>query len=192
MMTMKTRDNIEAKSIKIVNSDAAKQYLQEEKKRMALAKTLLDNIKTNLPALEATLFGLDDALLIGVKKSKEQIGLAEDMLYRFYHYSFKVYRLQETTKKIVELLAMLDPKDNKKLCSFFAEIVMASMKVGEWNIKHNKEWTKHTRPIVEAFFHAKYFLAMAVKYGNMFKNRKTPPNLLPSGWGALLILYGLR
>lgn len=184
--------NTEGKNIKIVNNDAAKQYLQEEKERMALAKTLLDNIKTNLLILEATLFGLDDALLVGVKKSKEQIGLSEDMMYRFYHYSFKVYRLQETTTKIVEILATLDPKEDKKLCSFFAEIVMASMKVGPFNIKHNKEWTKHTRPIVEAFLHAKYFLAMAVKYGNMFKNRKTPPTSLPSGWASLLILYGIR
>jgi len=173
-------------------SEAAKEYLENEKRKMALAKILLDNIKANLPMLEATLFGLDDALMMGVKKSKDQMGLSEDMMYRFYHYSFKVYGLQDTTKKIVEILATLDPKENKNLCSFFAEIVMSSMKVGPFKMKHNNEWTKHTRPIVEAFLHAQYFLAMAVKYGNMFKNRKTPPTSLPSGWASLLILYGIR
>lgn len=172
--------------------EAEKLQAEREKEQQKLAQLLLDNIKANLPILEATLFGLDDALLVGVKKSKDQMGLSEDMLYRFYHGSFKVYKLQETTKKIVEILSLLDPKDNKQLCSFFAEIVIASMAVGEWKVKHNSEWTKHTRPIVEAFLHAQYFLAMAVKYGTMFKSRKTPPTSLPSGWASLLILYGLR
>jgi hypothetical protein len=46
-----------------------------------------------------------------------------------------------------------------------------------------------TRPIVEAFFHARYFLEMAVRYG---KELATAPCLLPSGWASLLYLYGLR
>jgi hypothetical protein len=46
-----------------------------------------------------------------------------------------------------------------------------------------------TRPILEAYQHAKYFLEMAVKYGSQLER---PPNLLPSGWAAVLHLYGLR
>jgi hypothetical protein len=56
-------------------------------------------------------------------------------------------------------------------------------------LDHNNRWLKVTRPIVEAFFHARYMLEMAVKYG---KELERPPNCLPSGWAAFLYLYDLR
>ena len=46
-----------------------------------------------------------------------------------------------------------------------------------------------TRPILEAFFHARYFLEMVCKYG---RKLKAPPQVLPSGWAAVLYLYQLR
>jgi hypothetical protein len=46
-----------------------------------------------------------------------------------------------------------------------------------------------TRPIVEAFFHARYFLEMVCGYGRQLTE---PPSPLPSGWAAVLYLYGLR
>jgi hypothetical protein len=42
---------------------------------------------------------------------------------------------------------------------------------------------------LEAFFHARYVLEMAVKYGD---DLDEPTNLLPSGWAGLLYLYNLR
>jgi hypothetical protein len=48
---------------------------------------------------------------------------------------------------------------------------------------------KETRPIIEAFFHARYMLEMAVSYG---KELERPPSVLPSGWAALLYLFDLR
>jgi hypothetical protein len=54
----------------------------------------------------------------------------------------------------------------------------------------NENWQATTRPIIEAFFHARFFLEMAVKYGHQFN---FPPNsFLPSGWAAFLYLYNLR
>jgi hypothetical protein len=44
------------------------------------------------------------------------------------------------------------------------------------------------RPILEAFFHARYFLEMAVRYADL----SAPPQTLPSGYAALLSLFGLR
>ena len=38
-------------------------------------------------------------------------------------------------------------------------------------------------------FHAKFFLEMVVKYG---KEIDEPPEVLPSGWAAVLCLYDLR
>lgn len=45
-----------------------------------------------------------------------------------------------------------------------------------------------TRPILEAFFHARYFLEMAVRYAGL----EAPPQALSSGYAALLYLFGLR
>lgn len=58
-----------------------------------------------------------------------------------------------------------------------------------FEMAHNQEWTRHTRPFVEAFFHARFFLEMAVKYG---RELESAPTTLPSGWAALLCLYGMR
>jgi hypothetical protein len=53
----------------------------------------------------------------------------------------------------------------------------------------NQRWTEATRPILEAFFHARYFLEMVCKYG---KELEEPAESLPSGWAAVFELYGLR
>ena len=52
----------------------------------------------------------------------------------------------------------------------------------------NADWLRITRPILEAFFHARFFLEMATRYADLTK----PPRPLPSGYAALLYLYDLR
>jgi hypothetical protein len=110
----------------------------------------------------------------------------EDPVYRFYHQSFKVYALQAATEKIVARLQALAPA--QPLNEWFLQIVREG--TGHpFSPEHNRRWLAVTRPILEAFFHARYFLEMAVRYG---KELKAPPRLLPSGWAALLYLYNLR
>ena len=110
----------------------------------------------------------------------------EDSIYRFYHQSFKVFGLQGLTENIVEALRGLAP--HLPLNPWFTEI--ASEGTGkEFSVEINQRWTEATRPIVEAFFHARYFLEMACKYGNELTE---PPQPMPSGWAALMELYGLR
>jgi hypothetical protein len=139
------------------------------------AALLLANIKVALPALEALRDRCDSEI--------------EDGLYRFYHQSFKVYGLlQKRACETIAKLRALAPEPGKPLDKYFEEIF--GQGTGQkWEKFHNAEWTKHTRPIVEAFFHARYFLGMAIEYG---RELEQPPNLLPSGWAALLALYGLR
>jgi hypothetical protein len=60
---------------------------------------------------------------------------------------------------------------------------------GKFEISHNQDWLQHTRPILEAFFHAHFFLKMAVKYG---RELQSAPDSLPSGWAAVLYLFNLR
>ena len=110
----------------------------------------------------------------------------EDRVYRFYHMSFKVYDLQVGTTSMTEALQALAP--DRKLHEWYRKIV--SQGTGKkFVLDHNNRWLKETRPIVEAFFHARYMLEMAVKYG---KELERPPNCLPSGWAAFLYLYDLR
>jgi hypothetical protein len=112
----------------------------------------------------------------------------EDLVYRFYHQSFKVYWLQTETERIVTVLRSLAPSEST-FSPMFEEIYQAGASGEPFEIEHNQQWTAHTRVFLEAFFHAKYFLEMAVKYG---KELQSAPTMLPSGWAALLCLYDLR
>jgi hypothetical protein len=135
---------------------------------------VLSNIKSTLPNLEALL------------QESSSHWTYEDLVYRFYHQSFKVYRLQTTTAKIVEALQALAPE--RPLDQRFRAIVLDGTGRA-FHPDHNDRWLAETRPILEAFFHARYFLEMAVLYG---RGLTSQPSILPSGWAALLALFGLR
>lgn len=139
-----------------------------------LRARLLQNIQQRLPELKALL----DA-------GEGHWGL-EDAVYRFYHHSFKVYRAQQHTQRIVDALRTLLP--DREMDSDFLTIVKEGTEK-EFQLEHNQEWLRHTRPILEALFHAQYFLRMACKYGGELKE---VPQVMPSGWAALLYLYNLR
>lgn len=146
----------------------------DEIDRRKPVQDLFCEIKRSLPDLEKLLSEVNDKWNY------------EDYVYRFYHQSFKVYELQHWTQDIVQRLQALLP--DRPLNKWFATIVAEGTGitfVGE----HNARWLEVTRPILEAFFHARYFLEMAVKYGRELEN---PPNMLPSGWAAVLYLYDLR
>jgi hypothetical protein len=162
------------------------------------AVELLANLKQNLPNLRK------------LKKACEGHWGFEDAAYRYYHQSWKVYNLQQLTEAIVSALRSLAPKtDNPRfewtlstadrragkpagdLHPWFMEIVKEG--TGKtFEKSHNERWTRETRPIVEAYCHAKQFLNMAVKYGAKFRDLTAPPSLLDSGWAMLLYLYDLR
>ena len=135
-------------------------------------KALLTEITTHLPQLKAVL----DTV------SKEWV--YEDYLYRFYHHSFKVFYLQDHTNTIVMALRTLSPEplDPK------FEAIVADGTGHQFSLDVNRRWLEATRPIVEAFLHAKYFLEMVVKYAPSEDHH----SFLPSGFAAVLTLYGLR
>lgn len=135
---------------------------------------LLANIKARLPELEKLL-----------ESASDHWGY-EDPVYRFYHQSWKVYGLQDRTRAIVEVLQSLAPE--RPLNSWFEQIIRDGTGRG-FKDEYNRRWLPETRPILEAFFHARYFLDMAVRYG---KELDHPPRCLPSGWAAVLYLYGMR
>lgn len=140
-----------------------------------LNKELLANIKKNMPELEKLL---------------EQISgdwHYPDHVYRQFHHSFKTYYAQDTTVQIIAALNKLAPK-GVTLNDDFGQIFKEGTGK-KFNISHNKNWFKHTRPIIEAMFYAKALLEMCVKYG---KELEKAPECLPNGWAYILEYYGLR
>ena len=136
------------------------------------SQELLQRIKTALPQLEALYEGLDHEY--------------EDRVYRFYHGSDKVYVLQVGTLKIAEALQGLLP--SRPLNEAFSRI----LKEGTGQLSQGltgAERTAQERRILEAFFHARYFLEMTVRYG---KRLDVAPSWLPSGWASVLYLFDLR
>lgn len=140
-------------------------------------QALLSSLKGNLPELEK------------LYASMNQHWTYEDGIYRYYHHSFKVfYNVQPLTIEIVEALKALAP--GRELNPMFMRIVEEGTgKEFSKDFNEFERWQKGCRPIVEAFFHAKFFLEMAVKYG---KELEYPPKVMPSGWAAFLYLYMLR
>ena len=110
----------------------------------------------------------------------------EDGVYRFYHFSFKVFRLQQHTTEIITALAALAP-EGREFGGLFEDVVRAGTGRA-FGPDTNTHWVEETAPVVQAFLHARYFLEMAVKYANL----DDPPQPMPSGYAALLCLYDLR
>ena len=111
----------------------------------------------------------------------------EDGMYRFYHQSFKIFGLQQLTERIVAELTGIAP-EGRGFCKLFLTVLEPGLGRA-FSPEDNAHWVERTAPIVEAFLHARYFLEMAVKYAAELEE---PPQLMPSGWAALLSLYGLR
>lgn len=139
---------------------------------------LLQNIKREMPNLEKLL------------EHVESHWNEEDLVYRFYHQSFKVYRIQRITKSIYGALENLSPhQENKIRDQAYLKIIAEGASGRNWKLEDNQNWDAVCRPMLEAFFHSKYFLRMAIKYGKQYDSA---PPMLHSGWAALLELYEIR
>lgn len=122
-----------------------------------------------------------------------------DSFYRFYHQSFKVLRIQAYTTKMVEVFHEIrdavdwepEPKrwlPKTRLNPWFLQIVEEGTGK-EWEDRYNSDWLLHTRPLMEAYFHAKTFLDMMIACG---ENMEAVSTLLSSDWAAVLYLYNMR
>lgn len=138
---------------------------------------LEDCLRTNLQTAAEEL----KQLLVSVSDHRGY----EDGVYRFYHQSFKLFRLGHSTEKITAALQALLP--DQRLNEWFLQIIDEGTGK-QFTPDDNDRWLDATRPIVEAFFHARFFLEMACRYS------EPPPKdqPMPSGWAALLYLYDIR
>ncbi len=149
-------------------------YKKREEARAATEKQLVESIRRELPKLQELLAEVNGEYRY------------EDFIYRYYHQSFKVYGIQAETQKIVNALQALLP--NVPLNHRFMEIYVEGTGKA-FSDKDNYSWGNVTRPLLEAFFHARFFLEMACKYGQILAEELS---FLPSGWAAFLYLYDIR
>jgi hypothetical protein len=145
-------------------------YLPLEK-RQEFERLLLERLKQNKAELEEMLKMLNGHWTY------------EDHFYRYYHGSWKVYGTQRETESAVALLRKVLPE--RELNLNFEDIIKEG--TGK-DFEGNEDWDRQSRPLLEAFCHAKFMVEMAVRYADL----PTPPQPMPSGYAALLYLYDLR
>jgi hypothetical protein len=140
---------------------------------------LLVAIKANLAKLDQMLAKMNDTWRY------------EDGMYRFYHQSFKVYALQSYTVAATHLFEEIGKAagiERFNLNPHYRRIIQEGTGI-IFEQDHNRIWSQITRPIIEAFLHARYFVEMQLKYG---RNLDQPPQPILSGWAATLCLYNIR
>lgn len=137
-----------------------------------------------------------DKLLINIKNNLSEIEslynvfhtFEEDYVYRFYHQSFKVFGALNEIEQAVLLFEKIAP-DGLSLNEWFRGIAADALSK-TFNAKEtNSKWLAETRPIIEAFWHSRYFLEQMRQYGAELDKS---PALLPEGWAAVLYLYNIR
>ncbi len=143
-------------------------------KRHALATTLLQTIKERRSEIQSKLDWF----------KKEE----PDLVYRFYHQSFKVFIMVDLIRSSTELFNSLAP-DSTRLNSDFVAITRKAIGKKFDPARTNQNWVEETLPILQGFWHAKYFLEQMIVAADELD--EAPP-ILPSGWAAVLYLYNLR
>lgn len=121
--------------------------------------------------------------LLGIFESAE-----EDGVYRYYHQSFKVYSLQGAVERAQRLFQELAPT-GAALNPWLVAICEDACAHRFDPARSNRHWQEETRPILEAFWHCRYFLRQLARYG---RELEVPPRTLPYGWAAVLCLYDIR
>lgn len=143
-------------------------------KQHALAGQLLNNIKTHRETIERVL----------ARFRKEE----PDLVYRFYHQSFKVFIMTSLIGSADELFKSLSP-DSRELDPWYIQITSTALSRKFEDSETNENWFEVTTPVLLAFWNSKYILERMLAAADELTE---PPTILPSGWAAVLCLYGLR
>ena len=149
--------------------------IHDAERRRESRRVLLDNVRTRVGELEE------------LYEEITSIWVYDDLIYRFWHQSFKVYGLQQYTLKIDGMLKDLAPMGTSLHPWYTATIGAGCHK--KFETQHNATWLQETRPIVDAFLHAKYMLEMVVKAAG---EEHEPGGFISSAWAAVLELYQIR
>ena len=155
-------------------SEILRELEEQQRLKHAAAVQLFDNIKRNADMLKSTLewFIRDEP----------------DLVYRFYHQSHKVFMMQGLIKSATALFEKLAP-DSAELNSWYMAITQRALSTN-FDDDTNANWLREALPLTQAFWHSKYFLEQMISAADHLD--EAPPQILPSGWAAVLYLYNLR
>jgi hypothetical protein len=137
-----------------------------------------------------------DALFVRIKArlsdleamAEELEAVEENGVYRFYHGSYKVFNMQEPIKEAFKLIEEIGGEDDPPHFEY-ALLVKAGTENDFAGDRTNPNWDAEAKPILEAFWHTKYFITMMVKYGKKLEKVEPP---LDYGMAAVLYLFELR
>ena len=111
----------------------------------------------------------------------------EDLVYRFYHGSFKAFGMQDETAQMAAALRSVAP-ERRAFCWMFAELLAAGTG-RNFTVETNGRWMEEVGPIVAAYLHARFLLEMATKVA-------ADPNpdcgTIGYPWATILSLFDLR
>ncbi len=161
-------------TLKKSNTELIAELNAKHEIRYAKAQRLLENIKNNRAKIRSTLnwFYEEEA----------------DLVYRFYHQSFKVFIMNSLIEKADNLFKELAPTE-AKLNAWYRLITKTSLSREFDASETNEKWIGETTPLLLAFWNAKYFLEQMLVAADELDEA---PQILPSGWAAVLYLYDLR
>jgi hypothetical protein len=161
-MNVEEAKKIQDEHIRVARASA----LKEKRRNDQGQRVLIKNLRKRRKVLEELLEKINSHWEI------------EDIVYRLYHDSYKTQWAMDVTHKVLKEMEGLYRYGWKNRNAVFKEV----MEEGLDPKADPRRW-------VEAMLHARYVLEMAVKYS---KEVKKPLQCLPSGYAALLYLYGLR
>lgn len=135
-------------------------------------------------------------LLQNIKDHREEIhqklewfrNQEADLIYRFYHQSFKVFGMINMIRNANELFSNLAPEQTF-LNKWYVDITRTALNKKFEGSHTNQHWLETTLPITQGYWHAKYFLEQMLVAADELDEA---PQVLPSGWAAVLYLYDLR
>ena len=120
--------------------------------------TLFLRIKSRLPELEELAHDLKET--------------EEDGVYRFYHGSNKVFFLQDPVKEAFTLINEIGGESDPPNFEYARIIGVGT--AHQFSETTNENWEAETKPILDAFWHTKYFINMMVKYAKELEKVESP------------------
>jgi hypothetical protein len=128
--------------------------------------SLFLRIKSRLPELEETARDLEEA--------------EEDGVYRLYHGSNKVFFLQSPVRAAFSLIKEIGGENDPPNFEY-AQILEAGT-AHQFSETTNANWESETTPVLEAFWHTKYFIQMMVKYAKELETVRCPSRADSHRW----------
>jgi predicted Ser/Thr protein kinase len=141
--------------------------------REKLIVVLADNLRAKRAELEA--------LLARINRDYE------DLVYRFYHGSFKAFGMQEETQEIAAAFRSVAP-EGRAFCWMFTELLAAGTG-RKFTDETNGRWMEEVAPIAAAYLHARFLLEMATKVA---ADANPDCGTIGYPWATILSLFNLR